>query len=68
MTMTIRINARVDEELAGRIAAIRRRTGKNVTEVIEESLAQYCDGQLAEAPVDILGACRHKPFKNLLAL
>jgi hypothetical protein len=52
--MTVRINARVDKKLADRIAAIRRRTGKSLTEVIEESLAQYCESHVAESPADIL--------------
>lgn len=55
--MTVRINARVDKKLADRIAAIRRRTGKSLTAVIEESLARYCDSQVAEVPGDILDAC-----------
>ncbi len=55
--MTIPINARVDKTLAERIAVVRKRTGKSLTEVIEESLAQYCDRHVTENPADILGAC-----------
>lgn len=55
--VSVRINARVDKKLADRIAAIRRRTGKSLTEVIQESLARYCDSQTADSPAAILDGC-----------
>lgn len=55
--MPVQINARVDQKLAKRIDAIRRRTGKSLTEVIEESLERYCDSQAAGNPIDVLDSC-----------
>jgi len=78
--MTVRINARLDKKLAGRVAALRRRTGQTLTQVIEESLDRYCQSQAVTIPLDALVAtgfvgCAdgpknlsvHKAFRNLLA-
>ena len=43
--MTVRINARLDKKLADQVEALRRRTGKTLTQVIEESLQLYCQSQ-----------------------
>jgi hypothetical protein len=43
--MTVRINARLDKKLADEVEAVRRRTGKTLTQVIEESLQLYCQTQ-----------------------
>lgn len=39
--MTGRLNARLDEALAEKLAVLQRRTGKNVTEIVRESIERY---------------------------
>jgi hypothetical protein len=39
--MTRRINARLQPELAAKLAELQRRTGKNVTELLQEALENY---------------------------
>jgi hypothetical protein len=39
--MTSRINARIDEALATKLAELRRRTGKSTTEVLQAALESY---------------------------
>jgi hypothetical protein len=41
--MTERINARLDEALAGKLAELRARTGKSTTELIRASIESYFD-------------------------
>ena len=37
-----RINARLDEGLARRVAELQRRTGRTITSLVEASLENYC--------------------------
>jgi hypothetical protein len=50
--MTVRINARLDKKLADEVEAVRRRTGKTLTQVIEESLQLYCQSQRGGSAVN----------------
>lgn len=78
MAGTPRINARLDPALARRIDAVRRRTGKSVTQIVKESLERYCDAVTDEAsPYDELVeliACAEGPvdlsreYKEVLRL
>jgi predicted transcriptional regulator len=52
MSGSSRVNARLDPELARKVAAVRRRTRKSLTEIVKESLAAYCEVQLKrQAPL-----------------
>ena len=54
--MSVKINARLDDELARRVAQVQRRTRKPLTQIVKESLTRYCDAALAEpmSPLDAL--------------
>jgi len=39
--MTWRINARLDADLARKVEALRKRTGKSTTEIVKASLESY---------------------------
>ena len=44
-----RINARLTPELAEKLAALQRRTGQSVTEVLQNALESYHDASLVAA-------------------
>jgi hypothetical protein len=44
-----RISASLEPSLARKVAAVQRRTGKSVTDIVKESIETYCDTQLSEA-------------------
>jgi len=44
--MTKRLNARLDDDLADKLERLQRRTNKNVTEIVRESIELYA--RLAE--------------------
>jgi hypothetical protein len=44
-----RVNARLRPDLARKLARVQRRTGKSVSEIVSESLEQYCDDRLVTA-------------------
>jgi len=54
MLADTRINARIDASLARRLSAVRRRTGKSVSEIVKESLDHYCAAQDEQAPYNAL--------------
>jgi hypothetical protein len=41
-----RINARLDRELARKVAAVQRRTKKGLSQIVKESLELYCEARL----------------------
>ena len=41
-----RINARLDDELARRVDLVRKRKRRSVSQIVQESLARYCDQEL----------------------
>lgn len=47
--MSRRINARIDDELAQQLAELCRRTGRTLTEVIEEALRDWSRDQQARS-------------------
>ena len=51
-----RINARLDDELARRVDLVRKRKRRSVSQIVQESLARYCDQELGEGgePLAIL--------------
>ena len=53
---TQRINARLDEALARKVDLLRRRTGRTVSQIVQESLARYCDETLGreDDPLSVL--------------
>jgi hypothetical protein len=53
-----RINARLDDELARRVALVHQRKGRSLSQIVKESLARYCDQELGETgePLAILQA------------
>jgi hypothetical protein len=53
--MTRRINARITPELAEKLAALQRRTGKSVTELLHLALESYDDAsRAADRPAKLL--------------
>jgi len=54
--MGVRINARLEDRLAKRVGAWQRRTGKSLTQIVEESLEQYCRAEPSRRPYEILAA------------
>jgi predicted transcriptional regulator len=59
--MTERINARLEPELAKKLAYLRRRTGKSTTEIVRESLESYYERvrracEPASALADFIGS------------
>jgi hypothetical protein len=58
MTMSVRINARLDEALARRIEQLRAEGGQSLTKVIEEALEAWADRREAvrTSPADIFRA------------
>jgi predicted nucleic acid-binding protein len=42
-----RINARLDEALAQKVALVRKRTRRSVSQIVKESLVRFCDEELA---------------------
>lgn len=50
-----RLNARIDAELARRLDAVTRRTGKTTSQIIKESLTQYCAVVLERSPTPLEG-------------
>jgi hypothetical protein len=53
--MTKRINARLPPRLAERLSELQKRTGKSVTELIQEALEKYYDASRATSrPGDLL--------------
>lgn len=57
MSAGSRINARIDSSLARRVAAVERRSGKTVSEIVKASLRNYCDEALrdSQTPFEALG-------------
>lgn len=53
-----RINARLDDDLARRVELVRKRKRRTVSQIVQESLARYCDQELGEGerPLTILRA------------
>ena len=53
-----RINARLDPGLARKVAAVRRRTGQSVTDIVKQSIEDYCNARLkgSESALDALAA------------
>ncbi len=49
-----RINARIDDDLARKIAAVRRRTGQGVSDLVKEGLTRLCDAELEKTALDRL--------------
>ena len=51
-----RINARLDETLARKVSLVCKRTRRNLSQVVQESLTRYCDEELSEGgePLSIL--------------
>jgi inactivated superfamily I helicase len=51
-----RINARLDKALARKVSLVRKRTRRSLSQVVQESLARYCDEALSEGgePLSIL--------------
>jgi len=51
-----RINARLDDALAQKVALVRRRTRRSVSQIVKESLVRYCDEELGRGgePLAIL--------------
>jgi hypothetical protein len=47
-SLPTRINARLEPELARKVAAVQRRTKKGLTDIVKESLELYCEAQLGE--------------------
>jgi len=41
-----RINARLDDDLARRVDLVRKRKRRSVSQIVQESLARYCDEEL----------------------
>jgi len=53
--MTTRINARLPPELSQKLAELKRRTGKSVTELLQDALVNYYDATRAtNQPADLL--------------
>lgn len=48
--MSVKINARLDDALAKRVAQLVQRTGKPLTEIVKDALARHCDAELAASP------------------
>jgi hypothetical protein len=48
--MSTRINARLDDELARRVAAVQERTKRPLTDIVKDALARYCATELDEEP------------------
>lgn len=46
--MTSRINARISDELAQKLAKLRRRTGRTTTEILSASIDAYYTQAMAE--------------------
>ncbi|HYD49703.1 MAG TPA: ribbon-helix-helix domain-containing protein [Terriglobales bacterium] len=59
--MSQRLNARIDDELAEKLAVLQRRTGKNVTEIVKESIAAYYE-QTRGGPERALHQIRESGF------
>lgn len=54
--MTRRINARLPAELARKLAELKRRTGKSVTELLQDALESYYEKSRAtDRPATLLG-------------
>jgi hypothetical protein len=51
-----RINARLDNELARRVDLVRKRKGRSLSQIVQESLTRYCDLELAKGgePLTVL--------------
>jgi hypothetical protein len=41
--MAMRVIARIDDDLARRVEHLRRKTGKTMSQLVKEGLAQLCD-------------------------
>ena len=56
--MATRVIARIDDELARRLEQLRRRTGKTMSQLVKEGLAQLCEAEArgASAHQRLLGA------------
>ena len=65
--MATRVIARIDDELARRLGQLRRRTGKTMSQLVKEGLAQLCDSE-ARRGTDACGRLRqwHRPFLKRL--
>lgn len=48
--MSVKINARLDDALAKRVAKLMQRTGKPLTQIVKEALARHCDAELVASP------------------
>jgi hypothetical protein len=53
-----RINARLDKALARKVSLVRKRTRRSLSQVVQESLARYCDEALSEGGEPVLSAVR----------
>ena len=43
-----RISARLDQALAQKVALVRKRTRRSVSQIVKESLVRYCDEELGQ--------------------
>ena len=59
--MATRVIARIDDELARRLGQLRRRTGKTMSQLVKEGLAQLCDSE-ARRGTDACGRLREAGF------
>jgi hypothetical protein len=58
MPSQCRINARLDKTLARKVGLVQKRTRRSLSQVVQESLARYCDEELSDGgePLSILKA------------
>lgn len=57
MTTAHRLNARLDDELARKLAELEKRSGKSATEIVRAALNRYYDEEVAaESPAAALEA------------
>jgi len=64
--MTRRINARLDAELARKVQALRKHTGRSTTEIVKASLESYYvavtrDGKPGALLADLIGCASGPP-------
>lgn len=52
--MTLRINARLDRDLARKVRALRDRTGQSTTEIVKASLESYYESVTGDASPETL--------------
>ncbi|MBL8923618.1 MAG: CopG family transcriptional regulator [Myxococcaceae bacterium] len=55
--MTVRINARLDDELAAELEALRRKTGQTLTAIIEEALDAWVANTRTKTAISTFEEC-----------